>query len=277
MKVLLEAVALVLLVSVICLAGDDEYVLWDRGPSTPVEPFTPGFEVVSYDKASGHLSLKFTITHHPDAQIQPTCDQLMMTVYPFDGITYNGPDTIMVPYKTENPYSTTFYFEIPPNDTSYLAFRQECDLVARHFSQVFVSIGDSLATRTRDELAEIVAPDIATMGEWDIQIDIFEEGYFPDPDEFVPMEFYPEMIYWAPLDYPQMAKKDRITGVVWVRALVGKDGNVRDAKVGKSSGAVSLDEAAIKQAMGCKYKPGIENGRPVASWVIYKVEFNLDN
>ena len=139
-------------------------------------------------------------------------------------------------------------------------------------------LDEDVVLATRDELAEIVAPDIATVaGEGDIEIDISEDDYLPAPDEFVPVEIYPEMIHQAPLEYPRLAKQAGITGDVWVQALVDKNGNVRDARVGKSSGTVSLDDAAVKQAKQCKFKPGIQNGRPIACWVTYTVEFTLDN
>jgi len=138
-------------------------------------------------------------------------------------------------------------------------------------------LDEDVVLATRDELAEIVAPDIASVaGEGDIQIDIAEDDYLPAPDEFVPVEIYPEMIYSPDLDYPRLAKQAGITGVVWVQSLVDKDGSVLDSRVQKSSGTVSLDEAAIKQAKDCKFKPGIQNGRPIACWVSYKVEFKLD-
>jgi TonB family protein len=113
-------------------------------------------------------------------------------------------------------------------------------------------------------------------GDGAIEIDIADEDYLPDPDEFVPVEVYPEFIYQPPLEYPRLPQQAGITGVVWVQALVDKDGNVRDARVNKSSGTDLLDEAALKQAKDCKFKPGIQSGRPVACWVTYKVEFTLD-
>ena len=67
-----------------------------------------------------------------------------------------------------------------------------------------------------------------------------------------------------------------LEGVVWVKALVGSDGSVRDAVVYKSSGTPSLDEAAVAAAPACKFKPAIQNGSPVAMWVTYKVEFVLE-
>ena len=56
-----------------------------------------------------------------------------------------------------------------------------------------------------------------------------------------------------------------------------EEGAVRQAIVGKTSGVNSLDEAAVKAAYKCKFKPGIQNNRPVKVWVTYKVEFELTN
>ncbi len=129
-------------------AQSDEYPYWDQnGPSGPVEPFGPGYEVVSYDENSGHLTLKFTITYFPDAYLKATCEVLMMTMYPFDGLIYAGPDTLLVPYRTQNPYSTVWELTLLPNDTSYLVFREECDRTAYHYGITFVTTGDTLITR----------------------------------------------------------------------------------------------------------------------------------
>ncbi|MEW6412254.1 MAG: energy transducer TonB [Candidatus Zixiibacteriota bacterium] len=140
------------------------------------------------------------------------------------------------------------------------------------------AIDEDVVLATRDELAEIVAPDIAAVNEGDgnIVIDIAEDDYLPAPDEFVPVEIYPEMIFQQAPEYPRLAKQAGITGVVWVRALVDKEGNVRNSMVHKSSGTASLDEAAVAAAYKNKFKPGIQNGRPVNCWVSYKVVFELD-
>lgn len=138
-------------------------------------------------------------------------------------------------------------------------------------------IDEDVVLATRDELAEIVAPDItaASDGDGDIVVDISDDDYLPEPDEFVPVEIYPEMIFQQAPDYPRLARQAGITGVVWVRALVDKEGNVRRAMVHKSSGTKSLDEAAVAAAYNNKFKPGIQNGRPVNCWVSYKVNFEI--
>jgi len=136
-------------------------------------------------------------------------------------------------------------------------------------------LDDDVQLATRDELAEIVAPDITSGADAeDIIVDI-DDDYIPAPDEFVPVEIMPEMIYQTSPEYPRLAKQAGLSGVVWVKALVDKTGTVRNAMVGKSSGTASLDEAAVQAAYNNRFKPGIQNGRPVNVWVTYKVEFNI--
>ncbi len=137
-------------------------------------------------------------------------------------------------------------------------------------------IDEDVVMATREEMADIVAPDVSVSSSEDIQVDIAEEDYLPAMDEFVPVEIIAEMIHYETPTYPRLAEQAGLTGLVWVKALVGSDGNVRDAVVYKSSGTPALDEAATAAAPKCKFKPAIQNGRPVAMWVTYKVEFILN-
>mgnify|MGYP006279310069 CR=1 FL=1 len=105
--------------------------------------------------------------------------------------------------------------------------------------------------------------------------DTDHEEYLPEPDEFVPVEKYPEMIYQEKPAYPQEAIDNGWEGVVWVKALVDSSGTVRRVMVGKSSGYACLDNAALEVAWNNRFKPAIHNGHSVAVWVTYKVEFNL--
>ncbi len=68
-----------------------------------------------------------------------------------------------------------------------------------------------------------------------------------------------------------------IEGKVVVLVLVGQNGNVIDSRVARSSGTESLDEAALEWAYRNKFSPAIQNGRPVAVWATYEVEFVLEN
>lgn len=137
-------------------------------------------------------------------------------------------------------------------------------------------LDEDVVIASREDLAEIIAPDLTEMaGGGDIVVDI--DDYIPEQGEFIPVENPPEMIYKETPQYPRLAKQAGIEGDVWVHALVMKDGTVKEAKVGKSSGTAALDEAAVEAAMKNRFKPGIQNGRPVNCWVTYKVEFDLSD
>lgn len=139
-------------------------------------------------------------------------------------------------------------------------------------------LDDDVVLATREELAEIIYDPTADMeGDGDIVIDIDESEYLPEYGEFVAVEIPAEMISEVKPKYPSLLRTAGIEGVVWVQALVDKTGTVRRAQVAKSSGVEGLDEAAVKAAYKNKYKPGIQNGRPVSMWVTYKVEFVLGN
>ena len=99
----------------------------------------------------------------------------------------------------------------------------------------------------------------------------------PAPEDFVEMTTPPEMILQSVPKYPDEAKEKEIEGIVWVRALIDKEGKVRDAQVAKSSGHEILDKEALRAAHLCNYIPGKKDDRPVAVWVTYKIEFTLDN
>lgn len=88
-------------------------------------------------------------------------------------------------------------------------------------------------------------------------------------------EVMPEMIFSVQPEYPRMALKAGLEGSLWIKALVGIDGNVKEALVLKSSSVAVLDEAALKVAFKNKYRPARQNGRVIAVWVSYQVKFRL--
>lgn len=105
---------------------------------------------------------------------------------------------------------------------------------------------------------------------------VIEEEALPSPDEFIPVEEQPVIVEFKTPEYPRMAREAGIEGVVTVRALVGKDGKVRDAILGKGVHQL-LDEAAIAAAKECVFKPAIQNKNPVAVWVAIPFNFHLQN
>ncbi len=130
---------------------------------------------------------------------------------------------------------------------------------------------------SQDELAEITSP-VITEGEGtgNIQVDIPLEDYLPAPDEFIAVEEQPQLLQKESPKYPEIARKAGIEGSVWVKVLVDKDGNVRDAIILKESGAnAGFEEAALEAAKKSIWRPAMQNKQPVALWVAYEVKFQL--
>ena len=133
---------------------------------------------------------------------------------------------------------------------------------------------------TREELIQLANPDIGEAGDagGEIQLapDFSVDEYFPAPEEFVAVQEMPIIIKEEKPIYPEVAQLTNREGTVWVKALVDKEGKVREARIAKSSGMnVGFDEVALEAAYKNIYKPAIQNGKPVAIWVSYPVEFKL--
>jgi protein TonB len=78
------------------------------------------------------------------------------------------------------------------------------------------------------------------------------------------------------VEYPATAKKNGITGTVWVIFVVNEDGSVSDVKVEKGIGG-GCDQEAVRVVEGMrKWKPGKQNGNPVRVYQRLKIGFALD-
>jgi len=101
-----------------------------------------------------------------------------------------------------------------------------------------------------------------------VDVDNIIGELLPTPDEFVPYEEGPVQIKTVTPEYPPIAQRAGVEGAVWVKALVDKEGKVRDVIIVKDSGAnAGFEEAAIDAAKQTVWKPAIANGQPIALWV----------
>ena len=100
-----------------------------------------------------------------------------------------------------------------------------------------------------------------------------EESY-PDIDEFVAVDQQPVIVKRAPVSYPELARKARIEGNVYLKVLVDKDGKAKKAVVFKSDAEV-FNEAAIQSALKSTYSAAVSDGKPVASWLVLPFTFKL--
>jgi len=84
---------------------------------------------------------------------------------------------------------------------------------------------------------------------------------------FWKVEVKPQPINIPVPTYPDMARTAGIEGQTVVEALVGTDGTVGDARVLKSSGNASLDQAAVDAAMRATFTPAKQRDMAVRVWV----------
>lgn len=96
-------------------------------------------------------------------------------------------------------------------------------------------------------------------------------------NEFIAVDVMPEMIYQASPEYPAEAKANGIEGKVTLGLRVEIDGTVSGPKVKTSSGSSLLDQAALTAAGKYRFKPALQDGKPVAVWVSFTVTFVLDS
>jgi periplasmic protein TonB len=79
-----------------------------------------------------------------------------------------------------------------------------------------------------------------------------------------------------PPQYPRDAARGGVTGWVQLEVLVNADGSVRSAKVVDAKPRGVFEAAAVQAVMRWKFKPKIENGKPVEQRGAQKIEFNLN-
>ncbi len=78
----------------------------------------------------------------------------------------------------------------------------------------------------------------------------------------------------AKVKYPEAARKKGIEGTVFVRALISKDGKVKNCKVEKSDSKL-LTKSAVTAIKQTKFVPGMLDGKAVEAWVVIPVKYKL--
>ncbi|MFN8547914.1 MAG: TonB family protein [Candidatus Eisenbacteria bacterium] len=95
----------------------------------------------------------------------------------------------------------------------------------------------------------------------------------PGPADFVAYEVDPSLIELPAPSYPELARAAEVEGRVLLRALVGKDGKVRDVRV--VAGHPMLNDAAVAAVRRSIWRPALQQHRPVAVWVDIPIVFSL--
>jgi TonB family protein len=91
-------------------------------------------------------------------------------------------------------------------------------------------------------------------------------------------EIEPVMIYDAKPEYPKIALDRGVTAEVLIKAFVDTLGGVKRVLLGSCSiPGYGFEDAAIKAAYKCQYKPAWEKGHKVGVWVQYNMKFKLNH
>jgi protein TonB len=118
--------------------------------------------------------------------------------------------------------------------------------------------------------------DDVTIEDTEIIFDAPEDAPPPPPPEDEVFEFFavsekPIMLQQAKPEYPDLARKAQIEGIVVVTVTIGKTGLVESAIIFKS--IPMLDESALEAAKKCKFKPAKQRDKFVK--VKMNVPFNF--
>ena len=118
--------------------------------------------------------------------------------------------------------------------------------------------------------------DDVTIEDTEIIFDAPEDAPPPPPPEDEVFEFFavsekPIMLQQAKPEYPDLARKAQIEGIVVVTVTIGKTGLVESAVIFKS--IPMLDESALEAAKKCKFKPAKQRDKFVK--VKMNVPFNF--
>jgi protein TonB len=83
----------------------------------------------------------------------------------------------------------------------------------------------------------------------------------------------PRRVTYVPPVYPEIARRNRVEGIVLIQAIIGPDGEVRDVRVLRS--VALLDQAALEAVRQWRYTPPLLNGVPVPVIMTVTVSFQL--
>jgi protein TonB len=97
----------------------------------------------------------------------------------------------------------------------------------------------------------------------------------PNPEIFIPVEKLPVPVKQVQPEYPEIARRAGVEGIVWVKILVDKEGKSKKAIIAKSDSEI-FDELAIKAALQWVFTPAMMNNGPVAVWVTVPFRFKLN-
>jgi periplasmic protein TonB len=105
---------------------------------------------------------------------------------------------------------------------------------------------------------------------------VIEDKPVPTIVNFTELDYPPKRTRFVKPKYPTIARRAGKTGIVVVKFLITKSGNVTNVKIIRSPGGLGFEESVIKAVSGWKYQTPMMNGQAVAAWCVTPVRFKLD-
>ncbi len=98
-----------------------------------------------------------------------------------------------------------------------------------------------------------------------------------DSTDFIPFERMPEAIKLLSPTYPPVLAAAGVESSVTVKVLVNKKGKVVCATIWTPSDCPGngFEESALRATLEGKWKPAMQDGKPVAVWVTYEIKYRL--
>jgi len=86
----------------------------------------------------------------------------------------------------------------------------------------------------------------------------------------------PRVIKRSPIVYPELARKQGISGFVRMNVLINDNGSVEDVKVVESEPEEIFDLMAESTVRQWRFEPATYNGKKVEVWAMQKIVFKLN-
>ncbi|MDX1810656.1 MAG: energy transducer TonB [Gammaproteobacteria bacterium] len=86
----------------------------------------------------------------------------------------------------------------------------------------------------------------------------------------------PKVLRRSPVVYPELARRQGISGYVTMNVLIDESGNVEDVEIIESKPEEIFDLKANDTIRRWKFEPATYNGKKVKVWAMQKIVFKLD-
>lgn len=86
----------------------------------------------------------------------------------------------------------------------------------------------------------------------------------------------PRVVKRSPIVYPNLARKQGISGYVLVNLLINEEGQVEDAEIVESKPPEIFDLKALSSVRSWKFSPASYMGKTVKVWAMQRISFKLE-